>query len=365
MILLLGGVWLWNLGGCGGGSSLLNGGGANLNATGAAQDQVRSGVAALRRGDTRGANGDFLDAVHDLGGDAGAYVFVARDLLRRDLAQPAVSLLTAATKDKDLSWDPNLWAALADAYRKADDATQARGVDAAADRAAQTLFSTLGTKPMSSADQKTQSGRLSELGLFYSEERNDMPHAFQALRAAYDLTPDDAATLNNLGYKLVERGTTPDELKEGLKYTQRAATIAPEEGDVLDSYGWALFKSGDLTGAERVLNEASAAMPDSGVIHFHLGTVYAKENQIAGAALELDQAIALDPDLKEAAEARRALPPIPPSPSPKPTPDSLFAPPSPTPSAAPTPLTTVSPAPGRMVGPPPPQTGDGVPGVHG
>lgn len=340
MLLVMTGFWMWNLGVFSGGSPLAGGLFAPANPD-QVEEAIRAAVVTQRAGDTRNANAQLLDAARTAGGRSADYVFVAHDLIRRggDLAAPAVTLLNGATRDKDLAWDPLLWANLGAAYRKADDGARAAQMDTRAEQAAATLFGTIGSKPASTNDQKAKAERLAELGTYYTDFKKDPERAIQVYRAAYDLAPDDAGTLNNLGFILADKGTTPAELTEGLKLTERAAQLKPSEGNILDSYGWALFKTGDLPGARRVLSEAAGASPNQEVIHFHLGSVYAKLDRIADAALEFDRATALDPDFADADQARKALPPVPVAPVATPRPNGLLTPvavPTPTPSAKPT-----------------------------
>lgn len=88
--------------------------------------------------------------------------------------------------------------------------------------------------------------------------------------------PDNALTLNNYGYSLVERG---ERLDEALKMLQRAVEIAPDNGAFLDSLGWAHFKLGHLDEAERCLKKAIEGPYQSPVLYEHLGDIYEKQGR--------------------------------------------------------------------------------------
>ena len=89
--------------------------------------------------------------------------------------------------------------------------------------------------------------------------------------------------------------------------TREAVEILPNTGVVLDSYGWALFKTGDLPGARRVLREAADADGSAAEIRYHLGVVYGQLGLIDEARLELDRATILRKNYKEAADAKAHL----------------------------------------------------------
>ena len=89
------------------------------------------------------------------------------------------------------------------------------------------------------------------------------------LRRLIELKPDSPHALNSLGYTLVDR--TP-RTAEGLALIERALKLAPNDGFILDSMGWALFRMGKLADAEDYLRQALKSRPDA-EIAAHLGEV--------------------------------------------------------------------------------------------
>ncbi len=89
------------------------------------------------------------------------------------------------------------------------------------------------------------------------------------LRRLIELKPDDAQSLNALGYTLVDRTTRID---EGRALIEKALKLAPDDPFILDSMGWALFKLGRYDEAETYLRRALANRPDA-EIAAHLGEV--------------------------------------------------------------------------------------------
>lgn len=89
------------------------------------------------------------------------------------------------------------------------------------------------------------------------------------LRRLIELKPDDAQSLNALGYTLVDRTTR---IEEGRALIEKALKLAPDDPFILDSMGWALYKLGRYDEAETYLRRALATRPDA-EIAAHLGEV--------------------------------------------------------------------------------------------
>ena len=89
------------------------------------------------------------------------------------------------------------------------------------------------------------------------------------LRRVIVLRPDDAQAYNALGYTLADR---TDRLAEAIVLLDKALTLAPEDPFILDSVGWAQYRSGNLTRAQEYLERAYKVRPDP-EIAAHLGEV--------------------------------------------------------------------------------------------
>ena len=70
----------------------------------------------------------------------------------------------------------------------------------------------------------------------------------------FKTNPRNPIALNNLGYFLVERN---EKLDEALELIKQAVKIDPTNPSYLDSLGWAYFKLGKFTEAEKNLKEAA------------------------------------------------------------------------------------------------------------
>jgi tetratricopeptide (TPR) repeat protein len=113
--------------------------------------------------------------------------------------------------------------------------------------------------------------------------------AAQAYLAALKSKPDNIQSLNNLAYMYASDMNKP---AEGIAYAERAMALAPDNPQVLDTYGWALAKNGDLAKAEQVLSRAvQLAQGLDASIQYHLGMVYEQTSRPAEALREYEAAL--------------------------------------------------------------------------
>jgi tetratricopeptide (TPR) repeat protein len=89
------------------------------------------------------------------------------------------------------------------------------------------------------------------------------------LRAVLEKNPDDANALNALGYTLTDR---TDRLDEARPLLERAMALKPRDPAIMDSYGWLLYRQGDLQGALDYLRPAYGMVRDA-EIGGHLGEI--------------------------------------------------------------------------------------------
>ena len=89
------------------------------------------------------------------------------------------------------------------------------------------------------------------------------------LRKLIVLRPDSAQAYNALGYSYAERGMR---LPEARELIEKALSLSPDDGFILDSLGWVLFRQGDYAGALAALERAYRQRDDA-EIAAHLGEV--------------------------------------------------------------------------------------------
>ncbi|PZW86312.1 tetratricopeptide repeat protein [Pseudomonas sp. 2848] len=113
-----------------------------------------------------------------------------------------------------------------------------------------------------------------DLNLLYTramlaEKRNDLAQMEKDLRAIIAREPENAMALNALGYTLADRTTRYGEAKALI---EKAHQLTPDDPAVLDSLGWIAYRTGNLEEAERQLRLAFERFPDHEVAA-HLGEV--------------------------------------------------------------------------------------------
>lgn len=82
----------------------------------------------------------------------------------------------------------------------------------------------------------------------------------------------------------------------GLPAARQAVALAPNDAQAVDTLGFALVLTGDLSNGQKLLEQALALAPQSASVYYHLGVLHSRQGQIADAELMLNQALALDPD---------------------------------------------------------------------
>ena len=87
---------------------------------------------------------------------------------------------------------------------------------------------------------------------------------------AIALNPNAARAMNYLAYAWTERNT---KLPQALDLAKKALALRPDDGFILDSYGWALYKLGRYEKALQVIDKAVRINPDEPDIREHLGDV--------------------------------------------------------------------------------------------
>ena len=113
---------------------------------------------------------------------------------------------------------------------------------------------------------------------------------------ALEIAPDEPRVLNHLGYNWIVFG---ENVERGLEMVRRAAELAPENGAILDSVGWGLYKLGRYEEAVDWLERAASASPGDPTINWHLGDAYARLGRDLQARFAWEHALGLDPDARE------------------------------------------------------------------
>ena len=112
------------------------------------------------------------------------------------------------------------------------------------------------------------------------------------LRAILDNDPNNATALNALGYTLADR---TDRTKEAFEHIKRAYEIRPDDPAVIDSMGWVHYRMGNYDEAEIHLRKAYSLLKDSEIVG-HLSELIWKQGNAEEARSLLQEAIKADPE---------------------------------------------------------------------
>ena len=113
--------------------------------------------------------------------------------------------------------------------------------------------------------------------------------ALRVLREAQRMAPANPMVQNNLGYLLLEQD---QDLPEAAALIEASAKATPDNGNVMDSLGWAQFKLGKVAEAEATLRRAAELSPFSPDVRQHLGEVLLKQGKLEEAAGQWERALA-------------------------------------------------------------------------
>jgi tetratricopeptide (TPR) repeat protein len=125
------------------------------------------------------------------------------------------------------------------------------------------------------------------------EELDQWDKAEADLLMALELSPDQPVVLNYLGYSWVVRG---ENLDRALAMIRKAVELRPNDGNIVDSLGWALYKLGRYGEAVEQLERAVLLRPEVPEINEHLGDAYWRVGRILEARFQWSHAIDLGGD---------------------------------------------------------------------
>lgn len=125
------------------------------------------------------------------------------------------------------------------------------------------------------------------------ERLSDWERAEKDLVQALAFQPDNPMILNYLGYSWADKGINMD---KALGYLQRAVALSPHDANILDSYGWALYRAGKVADATGWLEKAVERMPSDSTILDHLGDAYWSAGRHAEARFQWQRARDLTDD---------------------------------------------------------------------
>ena len=140
-------------------------------------------------------------------------------------------------------------------------------------------------------------------GTSYERIKN-WPKAEKDLLKAMELDPDQALILNYLGYSWVDQKVN---LERGLKLIEKAVSLKPDDGYIVDSLGWAHFRLGNFDKAVKHLERAVELRPEDPVLNDHLGDALWQVGREREARYQWEQALTLKPEAKDEVKIRQKL----------------------------------------------------------
>lgn len=125
------------------------------------------------------------------------------------------------------------------------------------------------------------------VGICHEQTGND-PQAEKALLRAIELNPNDAISLNYLGYWWADEGRY---LAQAITYIKKAVQLQPNSGYYADSLGWVYFRQGQFDKAILWLEKAIQLTPTDAVISEHLGDAYWQTGRLNEARFKWQHAL--------------------------------------------------------------------------
>jgi tetratricopeptide (TPR) repeat protein len=123
-------------------------------------------------------------------------------------------------------------------------------------------------------------------------------------KKALALSPDQPQVLNYLGYSYLEK---QENLEEALGMIQRAVDQRPDDGYIVDSLGWALYRLGRYDEAVAPMERATELMAVDPIVNDHLGDVYWAVGRRNEAQFQWRRALSFGPEEADAERIRRKL----------------------------------------------------------
>ncbi len=124
------------------------------------------------------------------------------------------------------------------------------------------------------------------------DRRGDWQRAAARVEEILAHEPRNVEALNFAGFVAADHGA---DLPRAIKRLQAAMSLSPGTGGIVDSLGWAYFKSGDLAHAGTFLEQAGRLEPGDAEILSHLGDLYARRQERERALAAYRRALQLSP----------------------------------------------------------------------
>ena len=122
----------------------------------------------------------------------------------------------------------------------------------------------------------------------FALESGDRAEAERLYESVIGVSPNHAATLNNLAWLYGERDDP-----RAVEFAERALAAEPGNPAIADTLGWLHLQNGDATRGLPLLAEAARALPDERDVNYHWAVALAETGNTAG-AIEILQRLTSD-----------------------------------------------------------------------
>lgn len=133
------------------------------------------------------------------------------------------------------------------------------------------------------------------LGIAY-ERNGQWNKAEKALQKALEISNRHPFVLNYLGYGWLQHNENSN---EALYMIFEAYRQNPEDGHIMDSLGWALYRMGKYEDSIKVLERAAEYLPGNAIVCDHLGDAYWQVGRKDEARFQWQHALILKEDAEE------------------------------------------------------------------
>ena len=136
------------------------------------------------------------------------------------------------------------------------------------------------------------------------QELKNWPAAEGDLKQALALSPDEPQVLNYLAYTWIDQHRN---CEEAARMLEKARTLSPQDGYIIDSVGWAYYCLGRYADAAKALEDAIQLVPGDPTINDHLGDAYWRIGRKLDAQFQWSHALAFGAEAGEKAKIERKL----------------------------------------------------------
>jgi tetratricopeptide (TPR) repeat protein len=123
-------------------------------------------------------------------------------------------------------------------------------------------------------------------------------------KEALALDPEQGAVLNYLGYSWLDQNMN---IPEAFDLIKKAVKLRPNDGYIIDSLGWAYYLQKDYEQAVKHLDKAVELRPEDPTLNDHLGDVYWRLGRKLEAKFQWTQALTLNPEPDDAVKIKKKL----------------------------------------------------------